>query len=143
MRFQRLWLLAINTFTFSPGEVPSATPQALALQLDLRHVSRSPVLGANYLELVLNCPQNGTTVVTGAMGAIKRHCRVLSIEYFSLLPEISGVYEIPVIKRRARRIFFVAAESTICTYLIQKKIFVLVVQYACIVASSTSLSLGS
>ena len=48
-----------------------------------------------------------------------------------MLPKIGGVCEIPGIKQRARRIFFVAAESTIYTYLLQKKI--LIVQYACIV----------
>ena len=66
------------------------------------------------------------------MSAIKRNCRGLCVEYFSL-PKIGGVCEIPGIKQRARRIFFVAAESTIYTYLIQKKLLILTVQYACVV----------
>ena len=40
------------------------------------------------------------------------------------------------ITQRSRRIFFVAAESTmirIYTYLIQKKLFILIVQFACVV----------
>ena len=70
------------------------------------------------------------------MSAIKRYCRELSIEYFSLLPKIGGVCEKPGIEQRPRRIFFVAAESTIYTYLIQKKllrVFILIVQYVCVV----------
>ena len=47
------------------------------------------------------------------MNAIKRYRRELSTEYFSLLPKICGVCEIPGIKQRARRIFSVAAESTV------------------------------
>ena len=39
-RFRRRWLLAIFFLTFSPGEVPSATPQPSALlQFDLRRVN--------------------------------------------------------------------------------------------------------
>ena len=41
-RFRRrrwLLLIAVIFFTFSPGEVPSATPEARALQLDLRRVN--------------------------------------------------------------------------------------------------------
>ena len=60
------------------------------------------------------------------MSSIKMYCREISIEYFSLLPKIGGVCEIPGMKQRAWRIFFVAAESTIYyTYLIQKKLFIL------------------
>ena len=55
-----------------------------------------------------------------------------------MLPKIGGVCEIPGIKQRARRIF-VAAESTIYTYLIQKRRFSLLFNT---LASSTS-SLGS
>ena len=61
------------------------------------------------------------------LSAIKRYCRELSIEYFSLL-QIGRVREIPGIKQRARRIFFAAAESTIYTYLVQG-LFILIVQY--------------
>ena len=107
-RFRLRWLLAINFFTFLPGEVPSATPQPRALQLDLRVL----------------------------MSAIKRYCRELSIEYVSLLPQIGGVCEIPGIKQGARRTFFVAAESTIlCSIYIPgtKKLFILIVQYACVI----------
>ena len=64
------------------------------------------------------------------MSAIESLCRELSTECFRL-PKINGVCGIPGIKRRARQISFVAAESTIYTYLLQKKI--LIVQYACIV----------
>ena len=65
------------------------------------------------------------------MNAIKMYCRELSIEYFSL-PKIGGVREIPGTKQRTRPIFFVAAKSTTYTYLIQE-LFILIVQYACVV----------
>ena len=49
-RFRRRWLLAIIFFfTFSPGEVPSATSQAQALQLGLRRVNRIPIWGGKFL----------------------------------------------------------------------------------------------
>ena len=67
------------------------------------------------------------------MSAIESLCRELSTECFRL-PKINGVCGIPGIKRRARQISFVAAESTIYTYLmIQRKLFILTVRSACVV----------
>ena len=69
------------------------------------------------------------------MSAIKRYYRELSKEYFSL-PKVGELPGMGDIKQRARRIFFVAAESTIIyTYLIQKLCFLLFNT----LASSTSL----
>ena len=69
------------------------------------------------------------------MSSIKRYCRELSREHFSL-PKIGGICEIPGIKKRARRTSFAAAESTmyIHTHLIQKSYLSLVFNtLACVV----------